>query len=330
MRKGEIIKGDTMVNSYKYTLITAMLVVLLTASVYGLGIAIEPGGALSYLVFLRPNLDIKPIKVINVNDEPMQYDLVATTEPSHLKGYFPLPDKSWVSFEPGSFRLEPHETLLVKVLLNLPEDDPTIFNRAWSFDINVTQTNIIPDTAASIARLQLGATAVWNVETPSKTELPEKGSDQLSVAPSIYTIQYGDSTINKGEFPIKIRNDDEVAHKYEFETYFPEYGDSIKGMVMDILPLKVGEGGFILDKSWVRAKRDRFLLLFKKSPKIKLEPGETAEQIVVVDLPESSELGNQRYEGIILIKPDGKMKGSRFVRFVFVGGLPYTPSESAE
>lgn len=314
-----------MINRLKYV---GLLIFLLTVSVYALGISIEPGGALMAARIMGEPIPAPPLRIVNINDKPMEYSIEIIIDKQQIKGYYPLPDVEWVSVEKPEFVIEAHDTFELPITINIPDEEAN-YNSAWFYKIVVTQTNITEGLTVGGSQIQLAATATWLIETPRKLELAEKSYGELSIAPSTFFIRYGDSTINKAEFPVKIRNNDTINHTYRFETYFPYYGDTIRGLKLDIMPLIVDETGFILDKSWVRAKPDKFLF-FNKAPKLKLNPGESGEQTILIDLPTSRELNEQRYEAILLVKPDNGYAKSRFIRFIIAPGLEYVPPEDAE
>lgn len=301
------------------------LLLVFSSSLFSLGISLEPAAALMYVRdfdFLAPG---KPLTIINVNDKPMVYRIKVDTEKYRLKGYFPLPDESWVKPVPDSLIIGAFDSAKIDIFINIPKSE-TNYNRAWTCDITVTQSKLEQEPFRGVAAMELGAKATWLIESPTSERLPDKGQDLLSIAPAHWIIQYGDSTINKAELEITIRNDDTEPHSYSFETYFPNLGDAITGHRLDIFPLTVTETGWILDASWVKPKKRGFLF-FKKEPVIKLNPGEKASQIIKIDMPLSKELGNKNYEAIVLIKPDNQLQGSRFCRFIIMPGLEYEPKK---
>jgi hypothetical protein len=307
-------------------IISLIVSVFLASSLLALGISIEPGGALMVVQKFGVAAPGTPLKIINVNDSPMIYMINVLNGESRIKGYSPIPDTTWVRPEKDSFVVQPHETLSVPMIVDIPPGEEN-YNRAWSCELMVTQISTQTPVPGATAVMELGAHAVWLIETPSREVLPAKNkTDLLSVSPALWIVQYGDSTINNGEFPFQIRNDDNVKHTYSFQTYMPYYGDSIRGQRLDIMPITVDQNGWILDSTWITAKKTGFLF-FKGSPKFTLKPGEIKEHIINLNLPLSKELGNKQYEGVILIKRDGETKGSRFIRFLIAPGLKYNPSE---
>ena len=92
------------------------------------------------------------------------------------------------------------------------------------------------------------------------------------------------------------------------------------------MPITVDPNGWILDSTWLSAKKTGFLF-FKGAAKITLKPGQIKEHVIELEIPPSNELGNKQYEGVVLVKPDGSFNGSRFIRFVIVPGLKYSPPE---
>jgi len=307
-----------------FTIVSILVVIV---PIWGAGISISPGASLVYVKKFDSKVPGKPLRIININSVPMTYDISVTVEKHRLKGYLPLPDTMWVRPMKNHFKVEPWDSFDVPIQISIP-NDPANYNRAWVCDLAVTQSKWVDTTkvkgkAGTV--LQLGARAAWLIETPTESKLPDANEDPLTVAPGIWAIQYGDSTSNKGVLPIKIRNDDNVKHEYIFESYIPNFGDTIIGRKLDIFPLTTEETGWILDPSWIRPKPKRFLWLFKKKPAITLKPGEEGEYPILIDFPPSNELGERRYEGVILIRPDGQRTGSRFVRYVFRPGLKYVP-----
>jgi len=290
----------------------------------GAGIYIEPGASLTYVKMFDSETPGKPLRLVNVNSVPMVYDISIISAEQRLKGYLLLPDTMWVRPIGNHFKVEPWDTFDVPILISIPEDKAN-YNRAWACELSVIQSKWTSDKAVGKAGavLQLGANATWLIETPTQNKLPDKGTDPISVSPGIWSVQYGDSTENKVILPIKIRNDDDVEHTYTFESYIPDFGDSIVGMRLDIFPLTIEETGWIFDPSWIRPKPKKFLGLFKRKPAIKLKPGEEGEYPIIVDLPPTTELGDRRYEGVILIRQDGQSFGSRFTRYIITPGREY-------
>ena len=309
-------------------LATIIICLLATAHVaFAAGISIEPGATLTFVRRLGDEIPGKPLRIINVNSKEMEYNITQVTEGFRLKGYFPLPDTSWVTVEKKNFILYPHDTVDIPVIFRIP-DEARNYNRAWYVEFSVEQSRPVDVDGhkAAGAVIQLGARSTWFIETPMNKELPPPGEDKLAVAPSIWAIQYGDSTENKAELPFKIRNDDNITHEYEMVAYLPDYGDTMLGRQLDIFPLLVNEKGWVLDKSWVKPKPGG--ILGNKTPTFKLEAGEVAEHSILIEMPPSSELGERRYEAIVLVKPDGDSKWSRFCRVIISPGLK--PSDSEE
>ncbi len=295
----------------------------------GAGISIEPGASLTFVRKFDNQTPGQSLRIININSAPMVYEIRTVVDEYRLKGYSPLPDSLWVKPTQNNFKVEPYDTFDVPIIISIPENDAN-YNRAWVCELSVMQSPWVEPSVGggkAATMLQLGARATWLIETPFNKTLPPKGTDPLTVTPSIQPIQYGDSTINKGVFTIKIRNDSDLPHEYFLESYIPNLGDSIQGRLLDIFPLTTEETGWILDKKWIRPKPKKFLGIFPKKTTIKLKPGEVGEFPIIIDLPPSAELGERQFEGIILVRPEGQNKGSRFVRCIIAPGLEYKPPE---
>lgn len=301
-----------------------VLLGLICFSCFGAGIYIEPGASLTFVRLFDSQAPGQPLRIVNINSTPMVYEIRAVADEYRLKGYIPMPDTLWVKPTMNNIKVEPYDTVDIPIQITIPKGDEN-FNRAWLCELSVMQSPW-QDPAGkgkTGTMLQLGARATWLIETPFNRNLPAKGADPLSVAPSIQPIQYGDSTINKGSFMIKIRNDSNEPHEYFLETYIPSFGDTLIGRMLDIFPLTTEETGWILDLSWIKPKPKKSLGVMSKKPSIKLNPGQVGEYEILVDLPPSAELGNRQFEAIVLIKPEDQNRGSRFVRYIISPGLEY-------
>lgn len=290
-----------------------MSLLILVSIVFGVGITIYPGASLSFVRAIGTEIRLPSLYVVNVNDKPMDYELrVLSTE--LLDGYFPLPDVEWVRLGQKEYRIQPYDTVEVPVFITIPQDSIN-YNRAWSFDVTVTQKPIDPK-AAGFAMVQLGAKATWFVETKAvENYLPEPNGEPLAVSPGVWFVDFEGEEETAGEIPIEIRNDDDVEHTYYFEVYNePDFGDSIRGQKLDIMPMFAFSENWITNWEWLHPKPGKFLF-FKKKPKITLGPGEVGKHFVELDFPEGV-LGENVYETVVLIKPDGIGKDGRFVRFV--------------
>ncbi|MCK5832988.1 hypothetical protein KAH81_04870 [bacterium] len=310
-------------NKVSFASILALLI-LGCSSLFSSGIYIEPGASLTYVRKFDSQTPGKPLRIININSSPMVYNISVVADEYRLKGYIPMPDTNWVKPMKNDVKVEPYDTVDIPIMISIPESDEN-YNRAWVCELSVMQSAwkdpSIGGKAGTV--LQLGARATWLIETPFKKALAAINSDKLSVAPAIQPIQYGDSTINKGEIFITIRNDDEIEHVYSLESYIPNFGDSIIGRVLDIFPLTTEETGWILDPNWICPKKKKLFGIFSKSPTIKLGSGEVGKYPITIDMPPSEELNQRQFEGIILIRPDGQREDSRFVRYIISPGLEY-------
>ena len=288
-------------------------VAFVTTSLIGAGITIYPGGTLTFVRAFDTDVRLPSLFVVNVNESPMDYELKVVSS-KLLSGYFPVPDVEWVILGSTELTIDPYDTVEIPIMINVP-DDSVNFNRAWSFDVQVTQTPVKRERAG-FAMLQLGAKSTWLLETKSVSDYIPKPSDEpMAVSPGIWFVDFEGEEETKGEIPIEFRNDSDVEHTYYFEVYnTPDYGDSIRGQKLDIIPMFAYADNWITDKSWVYPKPGRFLF-FKKQAKVTLAPGESGTHHIVVDIPEEA-LGENVYETVVFIKPENNVKLGRFIRFV--------------
>jgi len=289
------------------------LIVLLAGSVWGLGISIQPGATLTFLRELGDEVELPKLKIINVNDSPMEYSIEAVAE-CRLKGYYPIPDIEWVRLGKDKVEVPPNDSTEISIFLRIP-DDPAHLNRAWGITISVSQKPKAGENSG-FAAIELGAHANWFVETNTVVgELSNTLDEPLVVNPGIWFGTFAEDEPTEGELSFKLLNNDDKTHTYTFENYTPEYGNEIRGQKLDIIPLIGDETSWISDAGWVQTKKSGFAF-FKSNPKIKLNPGESAEQAVLLNIPREA-IGDKIYESLVFIKVDGEYKGGRFVRFIF-------------
>ncbi len=288
------------------------LIVLLAGSVWGLGISISPGATLTFVRELGEEVELPKLKIINVNDFPMEYSIKAVAE-CRLKGYYPIPDIEWVRLSTNNITVEALDSVEVDIFVSIP-DVPANHNRAWGITLSAAQKPVKKQNAG-FAAIELGAQATWFIETKSMpNQLSSELDEPLVVSPSLWTATFAEDEPTTGELSFSLMNNDDKPHTYTFTNYSPYYGDEITGMNLDIIPLFGDEDSWISDKGWIQVKKKGFLF-FKSSPKVKLNPGESAEQFVKFDIPAEA-LGGKIYESLVFIKVDGENKGGRFVRFV--------------
>jgi len=285
---------------------------LIVGSLFSMGISISPGATLTFVRELGDELKLPPLTLINVNEDPMEYTVKVTAE-CRLKGYNSIPDIEWVRLSTNKITVDALDSVEVDVFVTIP-DTPENMNRAWGFTISVTQKPIKQE-AVGFAAIELGAQANWFIETKSvPNNLSSELDEPLVVSPSLWTAVIGEDEPTTGELMFSFMNNDDMPHTYTFENYNPQYGDEIRGQVLDIVPLISGGDSWVSDAGWINVKKSGFLF-FKSNPKVKLNPGESAEQIVKVDVPRES-LDGSIYESLIYIKVDGEYDQGRFIRFV--------------
>lgn len=291
-------------------LLTALM--LFVGSLFSAGISISPGACLTFIRELGVEAPLPPLKIVNVNDTPMQYTISASAG-TNLRGYFPIADIEWVTVETKEINLPAYDSVFIPIRIEIP-DEPVYLNRAWGFTISVVQS-AIDQESRGFTTIQLGAQGRWLIETKSMpNSLSGELDEPLVISPSLWTATFAEDEPTTGELNFSFMNNDDKAHTYTFINYVPNYGDEIRGMSLDIIPLIGNDDSWISDKGWIQVKKKGFLF-FKSSPKVKLNPGESAEQLVKVDIPREA-LGDRIYESLIFIKVDGEYKGGRFVRFV--------------
>ncbi len=293
-------------------ILTAILLFALCQVAFTAGISISPGACLTFVRELGVEAPLPPLKIVNVNDSPMFYSISASSG-VNLRGYYPLADIEWVKLETNEATIPAYDSVIVPISIEIP-DEPANLNRAWGFTVSVVQSGIDQENVG-FTTIQLGAQGRWFVETKSMpNSLSREWEEPLVISPSLWTATFAEDEPTTGELSFNFMNNDDKPHTYTFMNYSPSYGDEIKGMSLDIIPLIGDEDSWISDRGWIQAKKKGFLF-FKSSPKVKLNPGETAEQAVKFNLPREA-LGEKIYESLIFIKVDGEYKDGRFVRFV--------------
>jgi hypothetical protein len=293
-------------------ILTAILLFALCQVAFTAGISISPGACLTFVRELGVEAPLPPLKIVNVNDSPMFYT-ISTTAGTNLRGYYPIADIEWAKVETQEVTIQAYDSVFIPIKITIP-DDPSNLNRAWGFIVSVTQSPVGKD-GGGLTLLQLGAQGHWLIETKSMPNtLSSEYAEPLVISPSLWTATFAEDEPTTGELSFSIMNNDNKPHTYTFMNYSPLYGDEIRGMSLDIIPLIGDADSWVSDKGWVEAKKSGFLF-FKSSPKVKLNPGETAEQAVKFNLPREA-LGEKIYESLIFIKVDGEYKDGRFVRFV--------------
>jgi len=301
-----------MVGNNKFSWFALLAIAIVSSTLFGLGISISPGANLTYLRQLGGESELPPLTIINVNEQAMTYTITPSSQ-NILRGYCVLPDIEWVRLGLNDVEVQPFDTVEIPVFVTVP-DDSGFANRAWSFMLSVKQKPIGQESS-SFTAIELAAQGYWFLETKSSENVLSKELDEpLVVSPSIWTATFAEDEPTTGELAFRLLNNDNVKHTYTFDEYTPYYGDEISGQKLDIIPLVSDEDSWVSDMGWITPKKKGFLF-FKSKPKIKLNPGESAEQLVKVDIPPEA-LGDNTYEAVIFIKVDGQFNNGRFVRFI--------------
>lgn len=122
--------------------ITIILVALVgVCPVFGLGMRVQPGGALiqGWPVGERRELPV-PLVIFNDDDQPHKVT-VSACKPSAIggaavRGYREIPDPAWLTFAPDEARVPPRGRAKLKMFLSVPADEK-YRNAHWSVNLAV-------------------------------------------------------------------------------------------------------------------------------------------------------------------------------------------------
>ena len=293
---------------------------LTTRSLFSLGVGMEPviidiGGITPGTSYnLEADAGIS-INLLGDKASVLGYELKISSPKSVFKGFLPLPDPEWIKLPRDTITVMPQDTGKLNMVISIP-DSEGYYNQAWMFKVTAKaypggfgKETALKGTGMGI---RLAVSSYYIIETAPKPEpeLPPDGV--IAVAPSkLYTTCKLGGEVEK---EITIFNNDTIPREFTLVSFIPPPADTLS-YNFRIEPSEP-RNFYPEDASWVVPKKRRFLLIFKKPPKIILAPGESVSYPVKIHLPDDKELLSNNWEVLLFLVPKGEARLRRFVRVV--------------
>lgn len=262
-----------------------------------LGLSVQPGGLLIQYVKLGENYDLHQKSgialLIENKDAQAHTYILSTSKPSQvgnkkwLKGYLEVPEPSWFWFEKDEVTVEAQSKKEVKMFLKIPQEEK-YYNQHWAVSLGISGK---PEAGQMLA---LAVYPRYQLETEGKTGLKEKPDGLIGFEPS--TLLFENLALGKkGKAKIIIYNNDKKTHTYK-----------IIPQIIAVDPTReqiVATPGYswIPEIKWIRIKK-----------RLRIEPGESKELIVFVNIPNKQEYHQRKWEALIFVEPEEGLPG--FVR----------------
>jgi len=167
-------------------LTTGLVLFVAASTALGLGMRVQPGGALiqGWPVGEKRELPV-PFVVFNDDDKPRTVTLDAV-KPSAVggstaRGYSEIPDPAWLTFEKNEATVPPREHITVKMFLSVP-DEARYRNGHWSVSIAAR------GKAGPKERIGLALFPRFEIETAA-SENDAAPVGVLAVTPSFFSIE---------------------------------------------------------------------------------------------------------------------------------------------
>ena len=267
-------------------------------ALHDVSLSVEPGWLAIRNVPVGQHYEVEartriPFKIHNGSNKPRRYRLKADKPDAVgvkvLKGYAGIPDPAWFWFETNEVAVPANGEGQTRMFLRIP-DDEQYCNQKWAVGIGV---EAMPEAGESLV---LAVSPVFYIETESRAEVRKQPAGVLGVAPATILFDCAVNGTNRMLAPLHVYNNDNRPHLYRINTVVPsaEPGRQV------ITPTP----GF----SW--APMAEWIVPGTRILKIGPHAQETI--FLSVDMPTTTGIRNQRWEGLIFIESEAGT--STFVR----------------
>lgn len=253
-----------------------------------IGLAVEPGWLLVPNVPVGQLYDMESrtrlrFKIHNGSDRPRRY-CVKADRPGNvgvkvLKGYSGIPDPTWFWFEKSEVLAPAHGVGEVRMFVRIP-DEERYCNQKWAVGIDVEGK---PENGEGLV---LSVSPIFYIETESRAETKERPAGFPGLAPA--TIVLGNAPLGRRQATLHAYNNDDRPHRYRIQSVVP-FAEPGRQAISP-------SPGFawIPRKEWIRPAVNG------------LEIGPQGQEKVVLnlDIPEETDVRNQRWEGIVFVESE--------------------------
>ncbi|OGV62673.1 MAG: hypothetical protein A2283_04405 [Lentisphaerae bacterium RIFOXYA12_FULL_48_11] len=255
-----------------------------------IGLSVEPGWLLIRNVPVGQLYDMEHqtktlFKIHNGSDKPRRYRLKADRPDKVgvkvLRGYASIPDPAWFWFEKNEVLVQANGTEEINMFVRIP-DEEKYCNQKWALGIDVEGK---PEAGEGLV---LAVSPVFYIETESRAELKEKPAGFLGLAPATIVLEKTALGKNKTTSTIKVYNNDSRPHFYKIGSIIPHAEPG-----RQVIP---PSSGF----SWIHKKE----WLKPSVSALKIGPHEQKSITLHMDIPEKTDLLNQRWEGIVFVESE--------------------------
>ncbi len=244
-----------------------------------------------------------PLKVINNSSEKVSLKIEAIESSNLRPGFEKIPDLSWISLEKNEFSLNPYETAITDLLIQIPDKKKYLDKKyqvnIWSHVLSKNEGGVVfAPGLESVLLITTNKVKIKNTEL-----VTEKVNLTFSVEPmktffyDIKVCKFYDLYEYKNE-SIKIINSDNIEHTYLLQS----------------LPIK--ESMVKLEENYKECPNPNFLSFHR--PEITVPAGQTGEIKLYLKFPDKKKYRNEKYMFVIYVSVKAKGIGGGIYTKVFV------------